>query len=287
VGEGGTSLRESGYKKPKRSSGILAIAHSIVYWYISYFTQEKTMKNVFDLRLVAILLTLLFFFGCASTGDMMQTQEILERTLTLENGLRMRYTIALPNSLALDKPVPLVLALHYGGTVTPFYGRGFLTLLVEPALKDLSAIIVAPDCPGQGWVDPISEKAVLEVLENIKSYYKVDPNKIVVTGFSTGGVGTWYFAQRHTQLFSAAIPISAVPESKTFPAIKGIPIYAIHSRGDEVFPIDKVRSFVEKQKSEGASIHFEELVGISHYETYRFVNPLKQAIPWLKNVWGD
>lgn len=59
---------------------------------------------------------------------------------------------------AQEKPV----ALHYGGKVTPFYSKGFMTSFVEPALEDLEAIIVAPGCPSKGWTNAASEAAVLD-----------------------------------------------------------------------------------------------------------------------------
>lgn len=59
------------------------------------------------------------------------------------------YTLAIPASYTGDESVPLVLALHYGGHGAPYFGRGVLTGLVEPALRELEAIIVAPDCTGK------------------------------------------------------------------------------------------------------------------------------------------
>lgn len=218
---------------------------------------------------------------------MVQTPDIFKKTLLIDDGLKLRYAISLPKSASSDVSLPLVLALHYGGPVTPYYGKGFLTLLIKPALQDLGAVFVAPDCPGRGWTDPISEKAVLVLIEDILDEYNIDPNKIIVTGYSLGGIGTWRFAARYPQLFSAAISVSAVPEGRSFPTVEGVPFYVIHSKDDEIFPIEKVRVFVERQKSGGASIQFVEVGGISHYETFRFVQPLRKTISWIKKIWRD
>ena len=51
--------------------------------------------------------------------------------------------------------------------------------------------------------------------------------------------------------------------------------------------MEKVRVFVERQKSQGASVDFVEVEGISHYETFRFVQPLREAIPWIMKIWRD
>ena len=108
------------------------------------------------------------------------------------------------NTYPSEKPSPLILAFHYGGKLTNFYGKKFVTVLIEPALKDVEAIIVAPDCPERRWESPVSERAVMDLLNYICQEYKVDSRRILVTGYSMGGVGTWHLAARHP--VKAAIP---------------------------------------------------------------------------------
>ena len=78
--------------------------------------------------------------------------------MTLDNG--QRYTIAIPEGYTGEQAVPLIIALHYGGTVTPFYGLGLLEGLVEPALRDLGAIIVAPDATAGAWASEAGKPAL-------------------------------------------------------------------------------------------------------------------------------
>ena len=76
-------------------------------------------------------------------------------TMPGDNGLR--YAIAVPEAYDGSTAVPLVLALHFGwggGSPPPDYSATFLRVLVEPALRDLGAIIVAPLSPGGAWTDP-------------------------------------------------------------------------------------------------------------------------------------
>ena len=80
--------------------------------------------------------------------------------------------------------------------------------IVSPALKDLNAIIVAPDCPTRSWSDPAAEQAVMALLQNVMKEYAVDRRRILVTGFSLGGRGTWFMSSRHADLFTGAIPIA-------------------------------------------------------------------------------
>ncbi|OGF59344.1 MAG: hypothetical protein A2Y62_13755 [Candidatus Fischerbacteria bacterium RBG_13_37_8] len=218
-------------------------------------------------------------------SDFPTKKGIHKMTLTLENENMMRYAIYIPKSYSPERAVPLIIALHYGGRVTPYYGKAFLEILIEPALKDLSAIIVAPDCPAGRWDNPKSESAVIQLLDNIKNHYAIDDKKVVLTGFSMGGIGTWYIAARHPELFSAAIPISATASTEDISMIKDIPLYVIHSKDDEVIPYKPVQAIVEQLKSREYPVEIIILNDITHYETYRFVGPLKKAIPWLKKIW--
>ena len=45
---------------------------------------------------------------------------------TLGDGTAFRFTISVPKGYSKRKKAPLVLALHYGGEVEPFYGRGLI-----------------------------------------------------------------------------------------------------------------------------------------------------------------
>lgn len=210
-----------------------------------------------------------------------------EETLTLKSGGLLRYTLSIPREFSKQQPGPLVIALHYGGHVIPWYSKGYLNILVEPALRKLDAIIVAPDCPGKGWNNPTSEAAVLELLNHIKNHYPIDDQKLLITGFSMGGIGTWHMVARHPRLFSAAVPMSSTASIETLKRIEDTPIYVIHSKQDEIFPVKKVKEMVQMLKDRGAAVELDIVSGISHYNTGGFVRPLKKAVPWIKELWEN
>jgi len=179
--------------------------------------------------------------------------------------------------------VPLVLALHYGGEVTPYFSMGFLQSLVVPGLKKLGAVIVAPDCPGDGWTDPTSERAVLALLDYAVRSWPVDRQRIVVTGYSLGGIGTWFFAARHPEIFSAAVPMAGRP---VIDAGLRVPIYAIHGRRDEVIDVEPTRRAIDALRAEGVDAQLVIVKGPTHYETRRFAGPLEGAVEWLRQLWA-
>jgi len=198
-----------------------------------------------------------------------------------------RYTIALPAGYADDKPAPLVLALHYGGPVTPFYGSSILAGLVEPALRELGAIIVAPDCLHGDWANPDSELEIVELLKYLQDHYAIDARKTALTGYSLGGIGTWYLAARHQDKFAAAIPMAGWPQPDSAEVEWKIPLYVIHSRQDEVVPFEQTEQVVHQLQEQGAAVELVLLQDITHYETECFVEPLQAAAPWIRKVWAS
>lgn len=60
------------------------------------------------------------------------------------------------------------------------------------------------------WNTVHGERFVLSLIEIGKLHLSVDPEHVLVAGFSMGGTGSWFFAGRHADLFSGAAPFSGV-----------------------------------------------------------------------------
>ena len=88
-----------------------------------------------------------------------------EMELRLEDDKVQRYSLYVPK-IREDEKAPLILALHYGGEVTPYIGMHFLKVFALPPFRPTNCIIVAPDCLGRGWTEPESEKAVMALLDH-------------------------------------------------------------------------------------------------------------------------
>ncbi len=195
------------------------------------------------------------------------------------------YALSIPDNYLPGKAVPLILALHFGvgGGSADGAGADVTEILIGPGLADLGAIIVAPDSVRGNWSTPENEKAVNALLDMVLARYTIDTKKIIVSGYSMGGTGSWTFGQKFSQRFSAAIPIaSQPPESATG---WKLPVLAIHSRNDQVAPYAPVEARIAQLQKAGVNAKIILLSGITHYETDRFQGPLKQAVPWLREVW--
>lgn len=199
-------------------------------------------------------------------------------------GAVRRFTISVPQGYPSGTPSPLVTALHYGGEVTPHYGRGVLESLVEPALRELRPIIIAPDSIAGRWTNETNEGYVLRLIDRVSAAYRVNAAKTLLTGFSLGGEGTWYIGGRNQNCFRAVIPIAGTPTSD---ATWTIPMRVIHARRDEIVPLAPVQSRVDALRSEGVDVTLIVLDGITHFETHRFADSLRESVPWIRKAWGE
>lgn len=196
-----------------------------------------------------------------------------------------RYTLVIPDGYTGQKPTPLIVSLHYGGQVTPFFGRGLVESLIEPVLRDLGAIIVAPDSAAGNWANPTSDQHVMDLMDYIEAHYNIDANRTLLTGYSMGGGGTWYLTPRHPERFRAALVMAGRPQPDSTAFDWSTPMYLIHSTADEVAPLALTQAAVEQLQRQGASIVLEVVDGITHYEIPRYRTHLRMALPWIQQVW--
>lgn len=169
---------------------------------------------------------------------------------------RLNYLLYLPENYDQSKEHwPLVLFLHGAGE------RGN-----DPALLKLHGIpkriaegqqfpfvMVAPQCPKDGWWPSRVEVAALQgLLDEIEAHYRIDPDRIYVTGLSMGGFGTWALALAMPQRFAALAPICGEGSPERAAEIARIPEWVFHGEKDPLVNVKGSKEMVEALKKAGA-----------------------------------
>ncbi len=175
------------------------------------------------------------------------------------------YRLFVPASYDGKKAYPLIMLLHgMGGdesTMFDGYGNGAFEQLAEK-----HGYIVA--CP-KGR-EPASmyrgsaEQDVMDVLVDVRRAYKVDANRIYITGHSMGAYGTWSTAIDHPEVFAALATISGGGDVTQVSKIAKIPQLVIHGDNDPTVPVANSRSMVEALKKDGAEVKYMEIAGGNH-----------------------
>src|SRR6185436_9807540 len=163
--------------------------------------------------------------------------------------IKMGYLLYLPKDYEKQAAWPLVLFLHGAGE------RGDDLELVKvhgpPKLiaqgKDFPFIVVSPQCPKDKWWEPIE---LLALLDEVGGKYKVDANRVYVTGLSMGGFGSWRLAFQAPNRLAAIAPICGGGESYWTKNFTNLPVWAFHGAKDAGVPVERSQAMVDALKKD-------------------------------------
>lgn len=103
------------------------------------------------------------------------------------------------------------------------YGAKYPFLMIAPQLKSSYGLWPA--------------NYVMDVLNYVKKYLRIDERRIYITGLSLGGYGTWTTLGAYPEVFAASVPICSggnVLSKACAIAAENIPIWAFHGTADDV-----------------------------------------------------
>ena len=169
--------------------------------------------------------------------------------------VRLGYLLYLPRDYDKEKSWPLMLFLHGAGE------RGDDLELVKkhgpPKLiaagKDFPFIVVSPQCPKGRWWEPME---LVALLDEISGKYKVDPDRIYVTGLSMGGFGSWRLAAYAPERLAAIAPICGGGETYWTKEFAHLPVWAFHGAKDAGVPLERSQAMVDALKRSGGEPKF-------------------------------
>lgn len=187
------------------------------------------------------------------------------------------YTAHIP---AGPGPFPTILALHgYGASAHDLLG-------LAPRIRNGEVVLLCPQGPltlevgpgqqGYAWfpLDPsgqvsapalVGARGVLEgFLDDALKIHPIDPARIVVLGFSQGGVMAYDLALGRPDRFKALVALSSwLPDAvlnglTPDPARAALPTLLIHGTGDPMIAIDNARRAKTQLESMGLQVAWGE-----------------------------
>ena len=192
---------------------------------------------------------------------------------------KLDYLLYLPTGYQdSTKEWPLMLFLHGAGES----GTNLAKVKTHGPPKiveskpDFPFILVSPQSSGRGW-NPDTLNALLN---DIQSKYRVDKDRVYLTGLSMGGFGTWALAAAHPERFAAIVPICGGGNTADAPKLAKLPIWVFHGEKDPTVPIERSKEMVAAIKAAGGNpkaTYYPEAGHDSWTETYN--NP--ELYKWL------
>ena len=108
--------------------------------------------------------------------------------------------------------MPLVLYLHGDGEVNRPEAllRNGLSVLVKKVYdEEFPFILLEPITRIKSWTSGDIPELVFELTGSVAKTYKVNTDKIIITGYSRGSIGVWDMISIYGNYFSAAVPVSS------------------------------------------------------------------------------
>ena len=195
-----------------------------------------------------------------------QRPQILQGEAT--HAFRLSYLLFLPAQYETNGAArwPLILYLH-GGSLRGTDIESVRKLGLPHKLEsepNFPFVVVSPQCqPDEIWTDV---DALTALINRVQANYRIDPDRIYVTGHSMGGRGALHLAYRLPHRFAAVIalsplsPINAWKENLT----KG-PLWIFHGKADTLAPVADTEELVREIEAAGGHPRLDILPERDHF----------------------
>jgi polyhydroxybutyrate depolymerase len=183
----------------------------------------------------------------------------------------------------------LIVDVH-GGTMSALQMRDN-TLLHQLAPKKGFIVLhpsATPEKTGGTW-NSDQYPAVASFVKDVITAYKVDEDRVHVTGFSQGGLMTWWFLCNYPQLLASAAPAAAAfQENSCFDASwqPRAPILYMNGINDRISLIDQARDMVATMNSSLMLTGGEQIAGDGHYSRKHWQDADGMALDFIEHDYG-
>ena len=185
----------------------------------------------------------------AAPVGMLPSQPVRVRDKTFSYGLFV------PPAYDPKVAFPLVVCLHGAGFTGDSYLERWATRLGE------SHILACPTTMAGTWWTRASEELVLATIETVRARYRVDPDRIYLTGMSNGGIGAWIIGMHHAPRFAAVAPMASGIDDVLYPFLENLrhtSLYVIHGARDRIMPVWLSRNVTNELARLGIAFTYRE-----------------------------
>jgi predicted peptidase len=208
----------------------------------------------------------------------------------------MDYLVYLPEGYGQDpeKQWPLIFFLHGAGSAendskfVMSYGLPEV-LYVGEQPEEFPFIVVSPQAfPGVPWWEGDSLAVLNVLLDEVLDTYRVDPDRVYLTGLSMGGYGSWWLASAYPDRFAAMVSVSGsgfrspvLPGPEVICKLKDLPVWAIHGAQDRISDPVANQLYAVALKDCGGEVEWTLYPDAGHGQTYARAYRDPAVYKWL------
>ena len=196
----------------------------------------------------------------------------IERAYQAPDGKLVPYRVYVPKSYDGASSKPLVVMLHGALGDERYYFSGlFDPEIIKGEADRRGYILAAVNGRGRfGNYTGASQQDVFDVTDAVIREYRIDPSRILLTGHSMGGFGTWLVASSKPELFAAFAAVSGGPPAQgdaltaLLEKLKAVPAMIVHGARDGIVPVQLSRNIAAAAGKAGLKVTYLEVPDGDH-----------------------
>ena len=188
-------------------------------------------------------------------------------TFTTADGKEIQYNVIIPEDAT--EGLPIIMYLNGDGHTGQAKSLGFAEMAerAKAIYGDNAPFIMVQPVSNTSWSQSGSTDGLNELIQQVVQDVHANPNKVIVTGASGGGIGSWNVVNDNPSLYSAFVPVSGDGRNIDLQNFVNIPIRAITS-GDwqtDGWNMGKMEQAVNWINENGGNATYETRPGNSHH----------------------
>jgi len=212
-------------------------------------------------RALASAVWMILLSGCATME--VNRHESVSRTVGSDRPLQLDYLVYLPPGDGdPSRSWPALFVLHGVAEVGLNLEKvaAFGPAKQVELGRDLPLVVVSPQLFGTEW----SVGRVIELVDHCVTEYRLDPERLYLTGTSLGGRAVWKTAAARPELFAAIVPVAGWGYPDEAMATSAIPAWLFHGDADMIVPVSASRRMYELRSEAGGTTRLTVLPHRGH-----------------------
>ena len=199
------------------------------------FGRKARGMNQFSLK-IATVSALVLFFSFNGSGNATFFGEVKTGLQNVSSD-RYGYSLFVPKEYTPDQKWPLVMALHDEGE----RGEDYIQTWVKAA-QERGMIVFCPNYEApKGGLPFDHDRRLLELKRAVENQYEIDPGRVLMVGFGSGGHYAFYLSLRYPKEFSAIASVGNAAKGSfeklfafSYARVNQLPVLMLVERQDEI-----------------------------------------------------
>ena len=243
-------------------------------------------------------------------NPVLQTRGRIERAYLASNdGSTQPYLLYVPESYDGLKDYGLLVYLHgYSPNLNKEnWVRYMYADVLDQYAEQTDSILLMPFARSNTDFQGVGEDDVMLMINRVMRDYRIAPDRVVLSGYSMGGMGAWTIGGHYPDRFAGLMAMSGRGDFYLWKGLKReglpgfkrklaeqefganllpnylhLPLFLVHGNQDWGIPVEQSRRMHDLLKALGMDVRYVELEGEDHFFFYQQTQCLPDLLEWLR-----